>query len=215
MKKLIIVFLLFSVFGFSQKKYVFDHYAIYKCKNGFNNSEFKILAFGNSTDHDYIFELGINGDDEVISIILRYENFKKCIIYNITPFPFKNFNPDIHLKSFSINDFSNNTTICNTTFDKEEVNNLIENTTLTTYSIYKNSKKKKISYKVEVISFVSDKVLNPNFYFVHGSHFFNCNKINFSPNAIKSYKMIKNGKLVESKELVELDKTTFSINYKE
>ena len=213
MKKIIILFLVFSFYGFSQKQYNFDHFAIYKGKNGFNNSEYKLLTFGNSKDHGYILEFGINSKDLVTSIYLRLENLNKFIVFYNDPFLFKDFNPEIHLKSPYSRDLYRIIKNYETTFDKQEINNLLETTT--TFSIYKNSKKKKINYKIEVISFVSDKVLNPNFFFAHGSRFINCNNISFSPNAIKSYKMIKDEKVLESLELVELDKTTFSINYKE
>ena len=213
MKKIIILFLVFSFYGFSQKQYNFDHYAIYIGRNEINNCGYKLLTFGNSKDHGYILEFGINCKDEVTSIYLRLENLNKFIIFYNDPFPFKDFNPEIHLKSPYSRDLYRIIKNYETTFDKQEINNLLETTT--TFSIYKNSKKKKINYKIEVISFVSDKVLNQKFFFAHGSRFIKCNKINFSPNAIKSYKMIKDDKVLESLELVELDKTTFSINYKE
>lgn len=212
MKKIIIAFLFFTLCGYSQKKYVFDYYAIYKGHNGFRNTQYKLITFGNSTDHNYIFQIATDNNDIVTYIELRFKDEKKRIEYEFTPFPFKDFNSDIHLKNPKEIEIYNNDIYCKKTFEKNEIINQIDSSITTTFLIYKNSKKKKIERKIEVISFNSNKVENQNFYFVHSNHFLNCNKISFLPNAIKSYKLIDGNKTLESMELVELNVTNFSIN---
>jgi hypothetical protein len=213
MKKIIIIFLLFSVFGFSQKQYTFDHYAIYKGYNGYRNIHHKRIMFGNSKDHSYILEFGVNENKEVTSITLSLENLKKRIFFKITPFPFKDFNPEIHLKSSRKTKILSSCIDSKLAFSKNEVISKIDSTITTTISTYK--KETNTVRKIEIVSFKSDKVTNQKVHFAHSNDFLNCNKISLLPNAIKSYKLTRNNKILESFELEELDATNFSINYKE
>lgn len=213
MKKIIIVFLLFSVFGFSQKQYTFDHYAIYNGYNGYRNTHYKLITYGNSNDHSYIFQFEVNENNEVTNITLSLENVKKRVFFKNIPFLFKDFNPKIHLKSSRKTKILSSCIDSKLAFSKNEVISKIDSTITTTVSTYK--KETNTVRKIEIISFKSDKVTNQKFHFAHSNDFLNCNKISLIPNTIKSYKLTRNNEILESFELEKLDATNFLINYKE
>lgn len=214
MKKFTVFFLLFCFFGFSQEQYTFDHISIYKGYNGFMNNNYKLITFGNSKDHSYNFEIALNANDSVISVVLRLESIEKYVVFINEPFPFKDFNSEIHLKYSQKKKKYSNGSECKLLFNKNETINVDDSSKKTTFCIYKNKKKTKIIRKIEINSFQSE-VKNQKFNFVHSNAFLKCNNIDFLPNAIKSYKLFEGEKLLESLELEELSATNFSIIYKE
>ena len=120
-----------------------------------------------------------------------------------------NFKPEIHLKNFSKRVLEINNSGFKY-FDKIESEN--EGIKKTIFKLYKSKRKKMVVNTIEVESYSSTSIQNHKISFGHSNLFFNYNKINFYPYAIKSYKRYKNKNLLESCEIEEIGKTDFTIN---
>ena len=208
MRKVFLLFLLVSQIGVSQQKFTFDHYSVSNCYNGYLNTYFKSITYGNSDNKNVIFGLGVD-NEKITSAYLWIVDENIQYNYNIEPILIKDFNPEIHLKNCSkrVIDINNSNFQY---FDKLESET--DGIKKTTFLMYETKKKKKAFNRVEVETYTSDIVQNMKFHFGHSTLFFNYNKINFYPYAVKSYKRYKNETLLESSEVVEIKKTNFSIS---
>ena len=213
MKYIFLLFLFFSIFGFSQREFVFDHCSTYECINGYgdSNTKFKIITFGNSKDLSYSLELQII-DNVVTSFYFKTESTNEIQYKKFENIKIEDIIDGITLTSTSTNKHSLSYKYCETEYDVAE--SLDKNIVKRVYTIFKKRKRKKIDSNIEVEFYESDVLASQKVNLGHALKFFNCNGITFLSNIIKSYKIIYNKRVVESNTLVEFRPFNFHLYIK-
>lgn len=208
MKKIFLLFLFISQIVVSQKKFTFDHYSVSNCYNGYQNTYFKTVTYGNSGDKNVFLDIGVVNEKITFAVLwLVDDNIQYN--YNLDSILIKDFDPEIHLN----NCYKRVLDLNNSGFKYfDKIESISDGVKKTTFLLYNSKRKKKAFNKIEVESYSSNLIQNHKISFGHSNFFFKYNKINFYPNTIKSYKRYKNEILLESSEVVEIKKTNFSIS---